>query len=71
MGFGDSMKLGDAFEMKLECGHPNQKAGSKCELCGKEVPGQPELKDEVAGEEKIPDTHTKELSDGTGPLQKE
>ena len=68
MGFGDSMRMGDGFQAALECGHPNQKAGSKCELCGKEVPGQPPI--EEVGEVKD-QSLTQELSDGAdaGPLQ--
>lgn len=36
--FGDTMRMGDAFGMKLECGHPDIEPGKVCPLCGKSVP---------------------------------
>jgi len=31
------MKLRDGFGVSLECGHPNERPGARCRLCGKEV----------------------------------
>jgi hypothetical protein len=35
----DAMSQGDQLAVKLDCGHPNKKAGELCELCGRTVPG--------------------------------
>jgi hypothetical protein len=61
-GFGDGMKMGDGFQMKLDCGHPHKKPGEKCELCGKVVPGE---KKEEAETSTSGTTKDKELGDGT------
>jgi hypothetical protein len=34
----DRFHLGDGLAVKLECGHPNKKAGELCDLCGAVVP---------------------------------
>jgi len=60
---GDSFKFGgDGIATKLECGHPNTAAGSKCENCGQVVTSTPEAQTDGS-------TIQSNTQDGKGPQQ--
>jgi hypothetical protein len=46
----DRMKQRDGFGVSLECGHPNERPGARCRLCGREVPRNDQHKENQADE---------------------